>query len=212
MQITCPHCNYSKQIDPSMLPPATTRATCPKCQSKFDLRGTKPSTAHEPQVEQQDVADLPQQPQTTRPDRQIEVNALPKAGFWLRVVATLIDTFLVFCMQFVLGLLLALTGFATTGSSGEIGGVVMLFGYIIGFTYYIVFTGHGGQTPGKMALRIKVIHRDGGDIGYSRAAFREVIGKFISGLIFCIGYLMVAFDKQKKGLHDRMADTYVIKL
>ena len=87
----------------------------------------------------------------------------------------------------------------------------MLFGYLLGFAYYIVFTGRGGQTPGKMALRIKVIRRDGREIGYGRAALREVIGKFVSGIILCIGYLMVVFDEQKQGLHDRMADTYVIK-
>ena len=88
----------------------------------------------------------------------------------------------------------------------------MLFSYVLSFAYYIFFTGYCGQTPGKMALRIKVIRRDGSDIGYGRAAFREVLGKTISGLLLGIGYLMVAFDEQKQGLHDRMADTYVIKL
>jgi uncharacterized RDD family membrane protein YckC len=63
-----------------------------------------------------------------------------------------------------------------------------------------------------MALRIKVICCDGTEISYGRAAFREVPAKFISGIIFCIGYLMIAFDEQKQGLHDRMAKTYVIKL
>ena len=45
-----------------------------------------------------------------------------------------------------------------------------------------------------MALRIKVIRRDGRGIGYGRAAFREVLCKTISGLLLGIGYLMVAFD------------------
>lgn len=131
----------------------------------------------------------------------------------MRVVATMLDAFIVFILQFVLGFLLAIAGVAVnSGGSDKVGGLVMLFGYVLSFAYYIIFTGHGGQTPGKMALRIKVIRTDGSDISYRRAAFREVVAKFISGIILGIGYLMVAFDSQKQGLHDRMADTYVIKL
>ena len=63
-----------------------------------------------------------------------------------------------------------------------------------------------------MALGIKVIRTSGMDIGYGRAFLREVPGKFLSGILFGIGYLMVAFDEKKQGLHDRIADTYVIKL
>ena len=48
--------------------------------------------------------------------------------------------------------------------------------------------------------------------GYGTAFLREVIGKFISSILLCIGYLMVAFDGQKQGLHDKIAGTYVIKL
>lgn len=211
MQITCPNCNYSKQIDPAMLPPGSSRATCPKCKQGFELPRVEQSVAEEPQVEPQAEAESSRP--SGFPARQIEIDALPKAGFWMRVVATLIDCFIVFVLQFVLGLLLALAGVATSNGSGdEVGGLIMLFGYVLAFAYYIIFTGHGGQTPGKMALRIKVICRDGSDIGYGKAAFREVVAKFISGIIFGIGYLMVAFDDQKQGLHDRMANTYVIKL
>ncbi len=63
-----------------------------------------------------------------------------------------------------------------------------------------------------MALRIKVIRASGEDVSYGRAFLREVPGKFLSGILLGIGYLMVAFDDQKQGLHDRIADTYVIKL
>ena len=79
-------------------------------------------------------------------------------------------------------------------------------------SYAVFFTGYCGQTPGKMALRIKVIMTDGTDISYGQAALREVVGKFISALLLGIGYLMVAFDSKKQGLHDRLANTYVIKL
>jgi uncharacterized RDD family membrane protein YckC len=49
-------------------------------------------------------------------------------------------------------------------------------------------------------------------LSYGRAALREVVGKFLSGILLGIGYLMVAFDSKKQGLHDRLANTFVIKL
>lgn len=207
MQITCPNCNYSKEIDPAMLPPDTTRATCPKCSENFTLPKIGQTATAEPDSEPEAATDA----QELRSSRQQEIDALPKAGFWMRVVATMLDALLVFVLQFVLGFLLAAAGVAA-GFGEEISGLIMLFGYLLSFAYYIVFTGYCGQTPGKMALRIKVIRTNGSQISYGRAAFREVVAKFISGIILGIGYLMVAFDEQKQGLHDRMSDTYVIKL
>lgn len=209
VEITCPHCGFSKQIDPGHLPQDATRAHCPKCGQGFPLRPENPAVTHQAAIATglyagRDISTGP------------AAAGLPKAGFWIRVVATIIDAILVFILQFVLGSLLAVTGSVSGGADeGAVGNMVILiqiFGYILSFAYYIVFTGHCGQTPGKMALRIKVIRTDGSQISYGRAAFREVPAKFISGIIFGIGYLMVAFDEQKQGLHDRMADTYVIKL
>lgn len=213
MQITCPHCGFSKQIDQQQLPPDITKVNCPKCKQSFQL--------------QQEMQQTEQQPGGTAPGHQsytnitkspaqAEIDALPKAGFWMRLVATFIDAFIVFVLQFLLGSLLAVAGVASSGGAegavGNIAILVQLFGFALSFAYYVIFTGYCGQTPGKMALRIKVIRRDGSQLSYGRAAFREIPAKFISGIIFGIGYLMVAFDDQKQGLHDRMANTYVIKL
>ncbi|MCW8894038.1 MAG: zinc-ribbon domain-containing protein [Deltaproteobacteria bacterium] len=211
MQLTCPRCGFSKQIDQEKFPEAATRANCPRCKNSFSLQQKPPDpteekvTTTEQESEQQKLVPL-----------RAQIDALPKAGFWMRLVATIIDVFIVFVLEFLLGSLLAVAGFATAsgheGAFGNIAILIQLFGYALSFAYYIVFTGYCGQTPGKMALRIKVIRCDGANISYGRAAFREIPAKFISGIIFGIGYLMVAFDEQKQGLHDRMADTYVIKL
>ncbi len=139
----------------------------------------------------------------------------PKAGFWIRVVASLLDSFLLGAVQFALslliGLIIGMLGIATEGDAA-VNTVIWLFGASLSISYAVFFTGYCGQTPGKMALRIKVIRTDGSQIGYGRAALREVLGKFISGILLGIGYLMIIFDSQKQGLHDKIADTYVIKL
>jgi len=139
----------------------------------------------------------------------------PKAGFWIRVVASLLDSFLLAAVQFVLSLLIGLIisklGIAVEGDPA-VNMVIWLFGASISIAYAVFFTGYCGQTPGKMALRIKVIRTDGSQPSYGRAALREVLGKFVSSILLGIGYLMVIFDSQKQGLHDKIADTYVIKL
>ncbi len=213
MQITCPHCGFSKQINRKQLPPDATRANCPRCKQAFPLQQSM-------QQYSQTAAETVETEQTTTQkiisSRNPEIDVLPKAGFWIRLVAMMIDAFIVFMLQFLLGSLIAVAGFVTGAGSESIVGnmviLVQLFSYTLSFAYYIFFTGYCGQTPGKMALRIKVIRCDGSQISYGRAAFREIPAKFISGILFGIGYLMVAFDEQKQGLHDRMVDTYVIKL
>ena len=211
MRIECPHCGFSKELADDAVPAGTVKANCPKCRQSFSLQPPE-----QPAEAAAATEDLEADRAPARSAERLAADALPKAGFWIRLVAALLDTIIVFILQFLLGSLLALAGFASLGFAGETAGnlalLVQLFAYALGFAYYVVFTGYCGQTPGKMALRIKVIRRDGSPIGYGRAAFREIPAKFIAGIIFGIGYLMVAFDEQKQGLHDRMADTYVIKL
>jgi len=213
MQIICPHCGFSKQVEPKQLPPDAVRVNCPKCKQSFPLQQQAQELAAQPEVVAKGYQSSTNE---TTMSAQATIDAVPKAGFWMRVVATFIDAFVVFVLQFLLGSLLAVAGVFTGGGSESAAGnmviLIQLFGFVLSFVYYVFFTGYCGQTPGKMALRIKVIRRDGSPISYGRAAFREIPAKFISGIIFGIGYLMVAFDDQKQGLHDRMADTYVIKL
>jgi predicted Zn finger-like uncharacterized protein len=210
MQITCPHCGFSKEIDAAQLPADITKVNCPKCKQSFPLPERVEDATF---TQEQPFRERQPDPAQTAILTRREITALPKAGFWMRVVATFIDTFIVFALQFLLGTLLAVVGIANnSGSAGDMALLVQLFGFALSCTYYVFFTGYCGQTPGKMVLRIKVIRCDGSSLSYGRAAFREIPAKFISGIIFGIGYLMVAFDEQKQGLHDRMADTYVIKL
>ena len=213
MQITCPHCGFSKQIDRQQLSPDITRVNCPKCKQSFPL--SQPDQEPVPQLEVATEGDQSSAAETEI-SAKAEIDALPKAGFWIRLVAAIIDTLIVFMLQFLLGSLLAMAGFATVGGGESavtnMAILIQLFGLTLSIAYYVFFTGYCGQTPGKMALRIKVIRCDGSSLGYGRAAFREIPAKFVAGIIFGIGYLMVAFDDQKQGLHDRMADTYVIKL
>lgn len=206
--LSCPHCGFSKEIEAARLPQKATRVTCPRCRQTFPLPAGEPPVSDRPAIE----SPAPQPTVHPDPVTSITPRDLPKAGFWIRATAAILDVVLVFLLQSTLGGLLFLVGAAMVPASDGLAMLVQIFTYLLSCIYYIFFTGYCGQTPGKMALRIKVIRTNGDSLSYLRAAFREIPAKFLAGIIFGIGYLMVAFDDQKQGLHDRMADTYVIKL
>jgi len=229
MTITCPHCNFSREIDDSRIPAGTARVACPRCKEKFSFSkeetfelftatAVEPSVSPAPVVLPTPAAATPVYGDSYGNNAAAPTAAdLPKAGFWIRAAASIVDSILLSIAQMILGLVLGFSiGYATGGLSDDGNTALLiaswLFGALLSVAYYVTFTGYNGQTPGKMMVRIKVIRTDGAAISYGKAALRETIGKFISAIILCIGYLMVAFDAQKQGLHDKIADTYVVKI
>ena len=75
--------------------------------------------------------------------------------------------------------------------------------------YFIGLWAWRGQTLGQMAAHIKVVRQDGKPMDLGTAVLR-FIGYVVCVLTLGIGFLMIAFDEQKRGLHDRLAGTYVI--
>jgi uncharacterized RDD family membrane protein YckC len=65
-------------------------------------------------------------------------------------------------------------------------------------------------TVGKMVFRMKVTDMEGRRISFGRALGRH-FGKYISGAILCIGYIMQAFTEKRQALHDMLASTLVVR-
>ena len=80
----------------------------------------------------------------------------------------------------------------------------------IPIAYETWFIGKFAATPGKMACRIKVVNADGSRVSYLKALGRY-FAKILSGIALLIGYIMVAFDSEKRGLHDHICNTRVIR-
>jgi uncharacterized RDD family membrane protein YckC len=80
---------------------------------------------------------------------------------------------------------------------------------VIGIGYTTFFVGKYGATPGKMAMKLKVVTEGSGSVSYARACGRH-FAEILSGMICYIGYLMMCFDEEKRTLHDRICNTRVI--
>ncbi|HTZ18362.1 MAG TPA: RDD family protein [Dissulfurispiraceae bacterium] len=138
------------------------------------------------------------------------------AGFWIRFVAKFIDGMI---MGMVGMLITALAGFSLFGhDSTFLMNPVRLAIYILinilqialGIAYVTFFVGKYGATPGKMALGLRIVNPDGSKVSYMKA-FGRYFAEIVSGLILGIGYIMAAFDDEKRALHDRICNTRVIR-
>jgi uncharacterized RDD family membrane protein YckC len=141
------------------------------------------------------------------------------AGCARRAVAALVDAPLSLALilpAMVLAYMTALLGGRVAGEPTlEVKllalGAALVAGAMVSLAYHVVPWGQGGQTPGKMLMGVRVVVRDGGEIGYGRAFLRWV-GYFIALLPFGLGLIMVLIHPQRRGLHDLWAGTSVVRV
>lgn len=136
-------------------------------------------------------------------------------GFWIRLLAVLLDGLVInAAMSFLfLGFGQKYGLFNTSNSLESVSNPSWqsLFSTAMQWIYFILMTKYYGATLGKMALGLKVVKAGGGELDWVTVILRETIAKFISALILGIGYLMVAWDPQKRAMHDKIAGTIVTK-
>jgi uncharacterized RDD family membrane protein YckC len=80
---------------------------------------------------------------------------------------------------------------------------------VIGVAYYVFFVGRYAATPGKMICGLRIVTAEGGKVGYGRAAGR-FFAEILSALCCTIGYIIAAFDDEKRALHDHICSTRVV--
>ncbi len=132
-------------------------------------------------------------------------------GFWIRFAAKFIDGIILAAVNLAFSFLFSMLLVTTQDpASAIIAGVMStLFNLALAIAMTTWFLGRFGATPGKMAVGLMVVHPDGSRIGYLRA-FGRYFAEMLSSLILGIGYLMAAFDDEKRALHDRICDTRVV--
>ena len=151
--------------------------------------------------------------------------AVGYGGFWIRFVAFIIDYIVVriamipFALLFfgrlmLFGMIPRHGGYMGPDEVLPIVGAAMklvLIQVAIFWIYEALMTSSTKQaTLGKMIFGLKITDTQGQRISFARASGRH-FGKYVSGLILMIGYIIAAFSPRKQALHDMMADTLVLK-
>jgi uncharacterized RDD family membrane protein YckC len=131
-------------------------------------------------------------------------------GFWIRVVAYIIDAILV---SLVLGVVMSVFGvkYMDFENPEKMDPTANLLSILVFWLYFALMeSSERGATVGKMAMGLRVVTGDGKRLTFLNATGRY-FAKILSGILFCIGYIMVGFTERKRGLHDMIANTLVIK-
>lgn len=136
------------------------------------------------------------------------------ANVWTRFGALVIDALLIvpFYIPFYV------LGFASVsrGPDVEPPGFLIFINILllfvgVGFVFWntIIRMGKTGQSLGRKFLNIAVLDENGKPIGVGKAALREIIGRWLSGIVCYIGYLNAFWDSKRQMWHDKIANCYV---
>jgi len=151
------------------------------------------------------------------------------AGFWVRCVATILDTLFIALPLGVLVYVLSdgqwmnLDQFKQAIEMAQYGNVnalnhtpqtdmkwELLFEFLTAVVIIVFWRRWAGATPGKHIMGIEVVNaKDLMPLSNKQLIIRY-IGYIISTLPFMIGFFMVAFRHDKRALHDLLAGTSVI--
>lgn len=146
---------------------------------------------------------------------QTKTNHQVYAGFFVRLAAYIIDWLIVGIALLAVRIPIWFSSVAYPGNllvrdfifKYSIADIVT---YLLTVTYFVLLTYYTGRTLGKRLLQLRVISEEDRPMTFFEVVYRETVGKFLSGVILGVGYLMIGIDRKKRGIHDLLADTNVI--
>ena len=138
------------------------------------------------------------------------------AGFWKRLAALIIDSIIIGIASMILMVVFVIALFGA--GKGQEPSALMILLYLLYYVFIMIapmiygalFESSAAMaTPGKMALGIITVDKDGKRLTFWRALGRNA-AKFISGFTFLVGYILAGVTQRKQALHDMIADTLVV--
>jgi uncharacterized RDD family membrane protein YckC len=157
------------------------------------------------------------------------MNEVRPAGFWIRFIASFLDTLFVALPVGILiyfisdgnwfdfseyqqNIQMAMSGNPhalyhqpQTSFAWE-----LIFEFSVLIITILFWEKWRGATPGKKLVHIKIVDAKTHQDISNRQAITRSLGYIISMALFFIGFLMIGWRKDKRGVHDFLADTSVI--
>lgn len=131
------------------------------------------------------------------------------AGFWIRLLASILDTIL--SSMVIIPILLMFYDIGDFLVPANLGTTYYVISYGFPFLAFVLFWKYRAATPGKIWMDIYIVDADTlGRPSTARLVLRY-LGYYVSLLPFGLGFLWVVFDPRKQGFHDKIANTVVIK-
>ncbi len=131
------------------------------------------------------------------------------AGFWIRFLASVLDSLLL--LMVIVPLLLMFYGPGVLFATESPGLAYDIINYVLPIIAVIIFWQYRAATPGKLMMDIYIVDADTlGQPTFVRLLLRY-IGYYVSILTLFLGFFWIGWDKRKQGFHDKIANTVVIK-
>lgn len=131
------------------------------------------------------------------------------AGFVRRFAAVLID-----CVLFFLFVTIPVSltlGSVSIATGNELNWMNVTIGYAIPFVLTMWFWQKYLGTPGKMLIGIQIVDNETG----RKPGMLKLVVRYVAYLVsiglFMLGFIWIIFDKRKRGFHDYLSGTAVIK-
>lgn len=121
----------------------------------------------------------------------VSAATLPRAGFWIRILASVLDAVLI-------GLVMGLLPNAIQPN------YLLLYGAYCAAMWALKSTTVGGVVCG-----LKVVRLDDRRVDWMTGVVRS-LGGFLSFIVAGLGFIWVAFDDEKQSWHDKIAGTTVV--
>jgi uncharacterized RDD family membrane protein YckC len=174
----------------SSAPFGSTSSTPPGSASAAAATGDAPPPGAAPAPDPRGPSPAPEAPRTQAPPP--ITASLPRAGFWIRIAALLLDAILV---GFLMGVF-------HHGHHFEL---------LVLATYGAVMWKLRGSTIGGIVFDLRVVRLDGREVDWETAIIRA-LGCFLSLAVAGLGFFWIAFDEQKQAWHDKIAGTVVVRV
>ena len=158
------------------------------------------------------------------------MNEVRYAGFWIRFVASFLDTLFLALpvaiviyflsdgnwfdfVQYQQNIAYAMSGNADKALASQPQTSLKwerLFEISVLVVTVIFWKKWRGATPGKKFVHIKIVDAKTFENIDNKQAITRSFGYIVSTMLFLVGFIMVAFRKDKRGLHDMLASTVVV--
>lgn len=132
------------------------------------------------------------------------------AGFWIRLWAFVIDSFLLMLITYPILFLIYGKQFLISDKI-ILGKADFIISFVLPFIGTVLFWVYKQATLGKMAIDSKIVDSKTGKPVSTARLIGRYFAYLISGIPVGLGFLWIAFDNKKQGWHDKLCGTVVIR-
>jgi uncharacterized RDD family membrane protein YckC len=129
------------------------------------------------------------------PPPMLDLPGSERAGFTVRLGATLLDLVLVLVLVWIFNFIVKI----------EFSGFVFLW-----LAYHVAMWTWNRSTIGGLAFGLQLVRADGRPLNFAVALVRALAG-ILSAVPFFLGFFWVAWDAEKQSWHDKIAGTIIVR-